>query len=109
MWALEPQSPQPTVFTGRFPPPPLPFQAEPWVHLRPRVDVEGAHFIAFPAHGLEGGVVVVQLSLPAQEVLLLIDGQPRVAVVLQAQGTGSNQQVPGWKPRSFCWPPCPNP
>lgn len=44
--------------------------------------MEGAHFIAIPAHGLEGGVVITQLAFPAQKVLLLEDGQPRVAMVL---------------------------
>lgn len=60
----------------------FPCQAEPWIHLRPRVDMEGAHFIAIPAHGLEGRVVITQLAFPAQKVLLLEDGQPRVTVVL---------------------------
>ena len=67
------------------------------IHLRPRVDVEGAHFIAIPAHRLEGGVIITQLSLPAQEVLLLEDGQPRVAVVLQ--GTESEHQGVSRKPQ----------
>ena len=44
--------------------------------------MEGAHFIAIPAHGLEGGVVITQLAFPAQKVLLLEDGQPRVTMVL---------------------------
>lgn len=99
-------------FHGRCPHPsqhPLcPCQAEPCIHLRPRVDMEGAHFIAIPAHGLEGGVVIAQLSFLAQEVLLLKDGQPRVAVVLQVQGTEPEYQVLSRKPRSLCWPlhPC---
>lgn len=46
------------------------------VHLRPRLNVEGAHFSAVPAHGLQRGIVIVQLAFPAQEVLLLEDGQP---------------------------------
>lgn len=111
MWASDPQSPQHS-FHRRCPHPsqhPLcPCQAEPCIHLRPRVDMEGAHFIAIPAHGLEGGVVITQLSFLAQEVLLLKDGQPRLAVVLQVQGTESEHQVLSRKPRSLCWPlhPC---
>lgn len=85
----------------------FPCQAEPRDHLRPGVDVEGAHFIAIPAHGLEGGIVIAQLSFPAQEVLLVVDGEPGVAVVLQAQKTASDLQAPGWKPRSCFWPPHP--
>ena len=76
-----------------------PLQSPASIHLRPRVDVEGAHFIAIPAHGLEGGVVITELSFPAQEVLLLEDGQPGVTVVLQAQGTESEHQGVSRQPR----------
>ena len=75
----------------------LSLQSTASIHLRPRVDVEGAHFIAIPAHGLERGVVITQLSFPAQEVLLLEDGQPRVAVVLQ--GRESEHQGVSRKPQ----------
>lgn len=75
------------------------------IHLRPRLDVEGAHFVAIPSHGLEGGVVITQLSFPAQEVLSLEDGQPCVTVVLQAQRTGSDCQAHSWKSSSLCCPP----
>uniref|UniRef100_M3XI98 Si:dkey-174n20.1 n=1 Tax=Latimeria chalumnae TaxID=7897 RepID=M3XI98_LATCH len=52
------------------------------VHLRARVDTEGAHFIIAPAHGLQRGVVITHFSFSTQEVLLFIDGHPAVPMVL---------------------------
>lgn len=83
----------------------LPRQAEPWMHLRPRLDAEGAHFIATPAHGLEGGRVITQLSFPAQEVLLLEDSQPRVTVVLQHREQGETTGRPVGSPGASAAPP----
>lgn len=69
--------------------------------------MEGAHFVAIPSHGLEGGIVITQLSFSAQEVLLLKDGQPRVTVVLHTQGTGSDHRctVGNQEPAAHPGPP----
>ena len=51
-------------------------------HSRSRLDPEGAHFVVAPAHGLEGGIVVAQLTLTGHEVLTLEDGHATLPVVL---------------------------
>lgn len=58
--------------------------------------MEGAHFRAVPAHGLQRRVVVAQLAFPAEEVLLLEDGQPRVTVVLQTTESWVSPPGAGW-------------
>lgn len=58
--------------------------------------MEGAHFRAVPAHGLQRRVVVAQLAFPAEEVLLLEDGQPRVTVVLQTTESWVSPPGDGW-------------
>lgn len=67
------------------------------MHLRPRLDAEGARF-AILSQGLQGGGVITQFSFPAQEVLLLKDGQPHAPAVLRAQGTGSDPGAHSWVP-----------
>lgn len=47
------------------------------------MDLEGANFIVAPTHGLEGGVVIAQFALTAQEVLTLKDSHAALSVVLQ--------------------------
>lgn len=47
------------------------------------MDLEGANFIVAPSHGLEGGIIVAQLTLTAQEVLALKDSHTALSVVLQ--------------------------
>lgn len=47
------------------------------------MDLEGANFIVAPSHGLEGGIIVAQLTLTAQEVLTLKDSHTALSVVLQ--------------------------
>lgn len=42
--------------------------------LRSTLHMHGPHLRHAPAHGLEGGVVITQLSTATQEVLLLKDG-----------------------------------
>lgn len=49
------------------------------------MDLEGTNFIVAPPHGLEGGVVVAQLALTAQEVLTLKDSHAAFSVVLQSK------------------------
>lgn len=49
------------------------------------MDLEGANFVVAPTHGLEGGVVVAQLALAAQEVLTLEDSHAALSVVLQSK------------------------
>lgn len=49
------------------------------------MDLEGANFIVAPTHGLEGGVVIAQLTLTAQEVLTLKDSHAALSVVLQSK------------------------
>lgn len=49
------------------------------------MDLEGANFIVAPTHGLEGGVVIAQLALAAQEVLTLKDSHAALSVVLQSK------------------------
>lgn len=49
------------------------------------MDLEGANFIVAPTHGLEGGVVIAQLALTAQEVLTLKDSHAALSVVLQSK------------------------
>lgn len=58
---------------------------EGWGHSRSRLDPERANFIVAPAHGLEGGIIVTQLALTAQEVLTLVDGHTTLSVVLQGR------------------------
>lgn len=52
-------------------------------YSRSRMDLEGANFIVAPSHGLEGGIIVAQLTLTAQEVLTLKDSHTALSVVLQ--------------------------
>lgn len=49
------------------------------------MDLEGANLVVAPTHGLEGGVVVAQLTLAAQEVLTLEDSHAALSVVLQSK------------------------
>lgn len=54
-------------------------------YSRSRMDLEGANFVVAPTHSLEGGVVVAQLALAAQEVLTLKDSHATLSVVLQSK------------------------
>lgn len=54
-------------------------------YSRSRMDLEGANLVVAPTHGLEGGVVVAQLALAAQEVLTLKDSHAALSVVLQSK------------------------
>lgn len=49
------------------------------------MDLEGANFIVAPSHGLEGGIIVAQLTLTAQEVLALEDSHTALSVVLHGE------------------------
>lgn len=57
---------------------------------RSRLDPERANFIVAPAHGLEGGIIIAQLALTAQEVLTLIDSHTALSVVLEGGGQEQN-------------------
>ena len=52
------------------------------VYLRSRVDLNGGHLLAAPAHGLQGRVVIAHLKLATLEVLGLVQGDLAVTVVL---------------------------
>lgn len=62
-------------------------------YLRSRMDLEGPNFIVAPTHGLEGGVVIAQLTLTAQEVLTLKDSHAALSVVLQSKHTSRSNGV----------------
>ena len=53
-------------------------------YLRSGLHPERSNLVVAPAHGLQGGVVVAQLSLAGQEVLTLVDGHSALPVVLYA-------------------------
>lgn len=58
---------------------------------RSGLDPQRSHFVVAPAHGLEGGVVVAELALTAQEVLALVDGHTTLSVVLQGPNTAISE------------------
>lgn len=62
--------------------------------LRSTLHVHGAHLRHEPAHGLQGWVVVEELSAAAQEVLLLKDHHA-AAVVRLGCGVGVKRRVSG--------------
>lgn len=55
-------------------------------HSRSRLDPERSNLIVAPAHGLQGGVIVAELTLAAHEVLPFVDGHTTLSVVLQGLG-----------------------
>lgn len=61
------------------------FLTDDGVNLRSAHNVHGSDLVSAPAHGHEGGVVVTQLRVAAQEVLLLIDHHATALVRLQDQ------------------------
>lgn len=62
-------------------------------HSRSRLDPERANFIVAPAHGLEGGIVVAELTLAAHEVLPFEDGHTTLSVVLQGLGAARSKNT----------------
>lgn len=52
-------------------------------HSRSRLDPERADLVVAPAHGLQGGIVIAQFTLTAQEVLTLVDSHTTLSVVLR--------------------------
>lgn len=61
-----------------------------WGHSRSRLDLERTNFVVAPTHGLEGGIVVAELTLTTQEVLTLKDSHTALSVVLGGREKPNN-------------------
>lgn len=112
IWASELKHPQHIAVTGGIPTPPNILSSLPGRALGPLPPQIGhgrspLHCRPSPWPGERGSHH--SALLPCPESSLARDGQPRITVVLQAKETGSDHQVPSWKPRSLCWPPHPCP
>lgn len=53
-----------------------------FLHLRPTLYLHGTNFVAEPAHGLQGGVVIRELPLASDKVFFLKDGNLRLLMIL---------------------------
>lgn len=62
-------------------------------HKRSTLHVHGAHLRHAPAHGLQRGVVVTQLSATAHEVLPLIDGHTAALVSSTVDGAEGHEAL----------------